>query len=41
MPDVKALKETHSTDPSQWPGLILSSCNTILLTEGTALHCCY
>jgi len=28
---LKPLKETQSTDPKQWPGLILSSPNTRLL----------
>ena len=31
---VKALKETQSTDPSQWPGVILSSFTTGLLRYG-------
>ena len=31
----EALKElAQSTDPNQWPGLILSSCNTGLVTDG-------
>jgi len=32
---VKALKRTQSTDPNQWPGLILSSSTTRLLMERT------
>ena len=31
---VKALKETQSTDPNQWPGLVLSSSTTEFLKEG-------
>ena len=31
---VKALKETIITDPSQWPGCILSSFATVILMEG-------
>jgi len=30
---IKALKETQSTNPNQWPGLILSSSTTGLLME--------
>jgi len=31
---VKELNETQTADPSQWPGLILSSSTTGLLIEG-------
>jgi len=34
---VKVLKETQSTNPNQWPGLILSLFTTRLLTEGALL----
>jgi len=34
---VKAVKETQSTEPNQWPGLILSSSTTRLLTERALL----
>ena len=37
---VKALKETQSTGPNQWPGLILSSSTTVLLTAGALLSLC-
>jgi len=36
---VKALQETQSTDPNQWPGLILSSSTTGLLTELCCSFC--
>jgi len=32
--NVKAQKEIQSTDPNQWPGLILSSPTIIFLKEG-------
>jgi len=35
--NVKALKETQSTDPNQWPGLTLFSSTTGVLREGTLL----
>jgi len=38
---VKALKETQSTGPNQWPGLILSSFSTRLLTQGALLPLCW
>jgi len=34
---VKTLKETQRTDPSQWPGLVLSSYTTGLAVEGALL----
>jgi len=34
---VKTLKGTQSTDPNHWPGLILSSSTTRLLTEATLI----
>jgi len=37
---VKAPKETQSTDTNQWPGLILSSSATRLLTERVFLPSC-
>jgi len=37
---VKALKGTQSTNPIQWPGLILSSSSTRLLTEWVMLLSC-
>ena len=37
---VKALKETQSTNPNQWPGLILSSSTTVLCVERTSLLLC-
>jgi len=37
---VKALKRTQSTNPSQWPGLIISSFTTGLLMEGALLPLC-
>lgn len=37
---VKVLKETRSTDRSQWPGLIFSLSTSGLLTEGS-LHSQY
>ena len=38
---VRALKETQSSDPDQWPGLIHSSPTTRLLKEGTQLNLCW
>jgi len=38
---VKALKETQGTDPSQWPGLILSSSTTGLLRERELFPSCH
>ena len=37
----RALKESQSTDPNQWPGLTLSSSITSLLMEGTLLPLCW
>jgi len=36
---VNVLKENHSTNPNQWPGLILSSSATGLPTEGAFYQC--
>ena len=37
---VKALEETQSTDPNQWPGFNLSSSTTGLLTDWALLSLC-
>ena len=37
MTEPSALKETQSTKPNQWPGLILFSSTTVVLAEGTLL----
>ena len=37
---VKSSKETQTTDPNQWPGLILSSSATRHLTDGAPLPLC-
>jgi len=37
---VKAVKGTQSSNPNQWPGLILSSSTTELLMEGALLPLC-
>ena len=38
--EVKVLKDTQSTDPIQWLGIILSSSTTSLLKKGTLLPLC-
>jgi len=38
--DVKALKETPSMDPNQWPGIILPSSTTKLMREGALVPLC-
>jgi len=37
----KALKGTQNSNPSQWPGLILFSSTTGLLTDWVLLSLCY